>query len=69
MVLFVVGKKSYESPYIAWEIKESMKRKKPIYILKLNEKNQLHDALFVLEPFTTENGIMESLYQKKSLSK
>ena len=56
MVLFVVGEKSHESPYIAWEIKEAIRRKKPIYILKLKEQNQLHDALFVEDDFTNEKG-------------
>lgn len=54
MVLFLVGENSHKSPYIAWEIKEAIKRKKPIYILKLKEKNQLHDALFFVDDFTGE---------------
>ena len=54
MVLFVVGENSHKSPYIAWEIKEAIKFKKPIYILKLNEENQLHDALLVSDDFTKE---------------
>lgn len=54
MVLFVVGESSHKSPYIAWEIKEAIKFKKPIYILKLNEENQLHDALLVSDDFTKE---------------
>lgn len=54
MVLFVVGENSHKSPYIAWEIKEAIKFKKPIYILKLNEENQLHDALQVEDGFSKE---------------
>ena len=54
MVLFVVGESSCKSPYIAWEIKEAIKHKKPIYILKLNEDNQLHDALYTEDDFTKE---------------
>ena len=54
MVLFVVGEKSHQSPYIAWEIKEAIKFRKPIYILKLNDKNQLHNALFVEDTFSKE---------------
>lgn len=54
MVLFVVGENSHESPYIAWEIKEAIKHKKPIYILKLNDENQLHNALLVNDDFTKE---------------
>ena len=54
MVLFVVGENSHKSPYIAWEIKESIKHGKPIYVLKLNEENKLHDALYVTDSFTGE---------------
>lgn len=54
MVLFVVGENSHKSPYIAWEIKEAIKHKKPVYVLKLKEQNQLHDALFVEDDFTKE---------------
>lgn len=54
MVLFIVGENSHKSPYIAWEIKEAIKRKKPIYVLKLNEENSLHDALLVEDDFTKE---------------
>ncbi len=54
MVLFVVGENSYKSPYIAWEIKEAIKHKKPLYILKLNDENQLHEALYVEDGFTKE---------------
>ena len=54
MVLFVVGENSHNSPYIAWEIKEAIKFKKPIFILKLNEENQLHDALLVEDGFSKE---------------
>ena len=54
MVIFVVGKNSYKSPYIAWEIKKAIKLKKPIFILKLNKKNELHNALYVTDSFTGE---------------
>ncbi|MBQ3602201.1 MAG: toll/interleukin-1 receptor domain-containing protein [Clostridia bacterium] len=54
MVIFVVGENSYKSPYIAWEIKETIKHKKPIYILKLDEGNQLHSAVYVNDDFTKE---------------
>ncbi len=54
MVLFVVGENSHKSPYIAWEIKEAIKFKKPIYILKLNEDNIIHDALYIYDSFTNE---------------
>lgn len=54
MVLFVVGENSYQSPYIAWEIREAIKLKKPVYILKLNENNPLHEALYIKDSFTGE---------------
>lgn len=54
MVIFVVGANSYKSPYIAWEIKEAIKHKKPIYVLKLDEDNPLHNALYVNDDFTKE---------------
>lgn len=54
MVLFVVGENSHQSPYIGWELKEAIKHKKPIYILKLDENFSLHEALFVQDPYTRE---------------
>lgn len=54
MVLFIVGENSHKSPYIAWEIKEAIKHQKPIYIVKLSEKNELHNALFLKDSFTDE---------------
>ncbi len=54
MIIFVVGENSYKSPYIAWEIKEAIKYKKPIYILKLKDENKLHDALYTEDSFTKE---------------
>lgn len=54
MVLFVVGENSYKSPYIAWEIKEAIRLKKPIYILRLHKNNPLHKALFTKDTFTEE---------------
>jgi len=54
MVLFVVGENSHKSPYIAWEIREAIKLKKPIYVLKLAEENLLHEALYVKNSFTEE---------------
>lgn len=54
MVLFVAGGESYKSPYIAWEIKEAIKHKKPIYVLKLEKDCQLHPALNTRDPFSAE---------------
>lgn len=52
MVLFILGENSHKSPYIAWEIKAAIKYRKPIYILKLNDAYQLHNALFVEDAFS-----------------
>lgn len=68
MVLFVVGENSHKSPYIAWEIKEAIKYKKPIYILKLNEENQLHNALYVEDGFTAENKNYGKIVSTEELS-
>lgn len=68
MVLFVVGENSHKSPYIAWEIKEAIKYKKPVYILKLKEENQLHNALYVKDDFTAENKNYGNIVSSKELS-
>ena len=68
MVLFVVGENSHKSPYIAWEIKEAIKYKKPVYILKLKEENQLHNALYVEDDFTAENKNYGNIVSTEELS-
>ena len=68
MVLFVVGENSHKSPYIAWEIKEAIKYNKPVYILKLNEENQLHNALYVEDSFTAENKNYGKIVSTEELS-
>lgn len=67
MVLFVLGENSHKSPYIAWEIKESIKLKKPIYILKLNSENKLHTALFIKDSFSNEEQNYGNLVTKDEL--
>jgi hypothetical protein len=67
MVLFVLGENSHKSPYIAWEIKESIKLKKPIYILKLNSEYKLHTALFIKDSFSNEEQNYGSLVTKDEL--
>lgn len=68
MVLFVVGENSHKSPYIAWEIKEAIKYKKPVYILKLSEENQLHNALYIEDDFTAENRNYGKIVSAEELS-
>ena len=52
MVLFVVGENSHASPNIGWEIKEAIRLKKPIYVLKIKENYLLHEALQIKDPFS-----------------
>jgi len=54
LVLFFVGEKSHASPYIGWEIKETIRQKKPLYIIKLNPAFKDHDALVQKEGFSDE---------------
>ena len=68
MVLFVVGENSHKSPYIAWEIKAAIKHKKPIYVLKLNEENKLHSALFIEDDFSKEKRNYGKVLSEKELS-
>lgn len=68
MVLFVVGENSHKSPYIAWEIKEAIKYSKPIYILKLNEDNRLHDALYIKDSFTEEKKNYGKVVTEKEIA-
>ena len=44
-ILYVVGKTSYESPYIQKELEISHKEKKDIYVYKLEESNRVNDSL------------------------
>ena len=69
MVLFIVGESSHKSPYIAWEIRAAIKQKKPIYILKLNEANRLHDALFFADPFSQEKRNYGKVLTEQELSR
>lgn len=68
MVLFVVGENSHKSPYIGWEIREAIKRKKPIYVLKLQEDNRLHDALYVRDDFSNEKKNCGKVVSVEALS-
>lgn len=52
MVLFIVGENSHASPNIGWEIKEAIRLRKPVYVIKLHESHRLHDALQIKDPFS-----------------
>lgn len=54
MVIFFVGERSHKSPYIGWEIQKAIKYGKPIYTVKLDPRNQNHEALWVTDMFTGE---------------
>lgn len=52
MVVFFIGEKSHQSPYICWEIQEAIKYGKPIYTIKLDESYKTHSALTVRDSFS-----------------
>lgn len=56
MVIFVVGEKSCQSSNIGWEIETAIKFEKPIYILKLHEDFELHEALFIKDKFADKKS-------------
>lgn len=54
MVIFFIGKESYKSPYIAWEIQKAKQYQKPIYSVLLDEQNPKHPALLFVDEFSQE---------------
>ena len=52
IVIFFIGEKSHESPYIAWEIKKAKQYKKPIYTILLHENNIRHPELDQIDPYS-----------------
>lgn len=46
IVLFVIGEKSHESPYIGWEIAKARKLGKPIFAIKIKPEYEYHNELF-----------------------
>ena len=55
IVIFVVGEKSHASKWIGWEIKTAVKYGKPIYTIFLDEKNEPHAELFLMDKFSGES--------------
>lgn len=45
LVLFVVGPKSHESPYIGWELKKALQMGKQIYCLDIAKYEQMRDKI------------------------
>lgn len=68
LILVVVGKKSYQSKYIAWEIRKAIKKKKEIVIFNLDDKNKLPDSLYTKNEFTDEKINNYKVYDKDRIS-
>ena len=54
IVVFFVGKNSHNSPYIEWELKESIRMNKPLYVIKLHDDYIDHHALMVQDTFSDQ---------------
>lgn len=54
MVVFFVGEKSHESPYIGWELTQAIKYEKPVYTVKLKENFLCHKATIKVNKFSGE---------------
>ena len=54
IVVFFVGKNSHDSPYIEWELKESIRLNKPLYVIKLHDDYIDHQALLVQDSFSCQ---------------
>ncbi len=52
LVLFAVGENSYASPYIAWEIRETIRCNKKLVTVLLAPENPRHPALEVSDAYT-----------------
>lgn len=68
LILVVVGKTSYQSKYISWEIRKAINKKKEIVILKLSDKNILPNSLYTKNEFTDEKINIYTEYDKDSIS-
>lgn len=54
LILLVVGKKSYQSKYINWELRNAISLQKEITIYKLNDENKLPDSIYTKDEFSDE---------------
>ena len=65
MVLFIVGKNSYESENISWELKKALRCNKLILYYKLNTEYEINDVIYGVDRFSKKKKIlaekMESL--------
>ena len=51
LILAIIGKNSYKSKYIAWEIKKAIISNKKIVVYKLNDDNILPELLYIKNEF------------------
>ena len=66
IVLLAVGKNSYKSENIAWEIRQALKMKKYVVYYILEEGNKIPDTLYKEDPFSKEKKLLAR--QIKSIS-
>ncbi|MDE7186569.1 MAG: hypothetical protein K2O13_03560 [Lachnospiraceae bacterium] len=55
MILYIVGKESYKSRNINWELKEAIKLNKSVVYLKIEDTCRLNKVLQAKDPFTKED--------------
>lgn len=55
MILYIVGKESYKSRNINWELKEAIKLNKSVVYLKIDDTCRLNKVLQAKDPFTKED--------------
>ncbi len=55
MILYIVGKESYKSRNINWELKEAIKLNKSVVYLKIEDTYRLNKVLQAKDPFTKED--------------
>ena len=58
MVLFVVGKTSYLSKNIDWELKQALRHNKLILHYKLDDSNRLNSCLYGIDRFSKKETIL-----------
>lgn len=69
MVLFFVGENSHKSPYIAWELRQAQKAKKPVYTVFLDQDYPRHNALRYRDHFSGEYRYYDQIKKLEEVSK
>lgn len=54
VILYIVGDNSFNSKNIDWELKQSIKLNKIIYVYKLNDNNKINDVLRIKDKFSNK---------------